>query len=161
MTSVLNNPVTRINKDELVNEEIIEIINYINNFRKEFDVPLINYNNDLTLLAKHDAINYLKIKCNKVISNANNNLENNNSDNKYSKNILFLKHARNLKMLNIKNIINKWYNEQKYYDFDNENNTKFNACQNFINLIFESNLKCGFWYSYINGKCVLCMYFSE
>lgn len=142
-----------INKDELSNLEILEIIEYINIFRKEFDVPLLSYDNNLTDLAKQDAINYLKIKCNKPVTITDNS--------NYSKNIIFLKHVRNQKILNIKNIINKWYNEKKYYDFDDENNTKYDACQNFINLMYESNLKCGFWYSYTNGKCTLCMYFSE
>lgn len=152
------------NKDELSNIEINDIIDYINNFRKEFDVPILNYDDNLKDLAKIDAINCLKLKCNKIVTDDNiNSISNTDtcSGNNYSKNIMFVKHVRNEKIKNIKNIINKWYNEKKYYDFDNENNTKYDECQNFINLIYESNLKCSFWYSYTNGKCSLCMYFSE
>jgi hypothetical protein len=144
--------------DNFTNIEINDIIDHINIFRKEFDVPILSYDDNLTKLAKTDAINHLRIKTNKIVTNINLNLISNNN---YSKNITFVNQVRNDKIRNIKNIINKWYNEKKYYDFDNENNTKYDECQNFINLIYESNIKCGFGYSYSNGKCSLCIYLSE
>ncbi len=143
------------NNDELSNDEITDLMQFINNYRKEFEVPELIYNDDLTQMAKPDAIKYLKCK------RFNLEVPINNLEDKLSKNITYVKRVRNQKILNIKNIIKKWYNENKYYDFENENNINYDVCQNFINLIFESNVKCGFWYSYVNGNCVLCMYFSE
>lgn len=147
---------TLVNRDSLNANEIINIMNYLNAFRIEFGSPELKYSEVLSNMAKPIAINYLK-------HNIYNNLLMNDSNitDTISRNLLFLKNVRNNKLQNIKNIISKWYNEKKYYDFDDESNIKYKSCQNFINLIFESNIECGFWYSYSNGKCVLCMYFKE
>lgn len=141
------------NKDELNESEILEILEFINKFRKEYDIPDLIYDQNISTICKENAINLLKSKIQHIdYKQATTNL---------SENIMFLSHVRNQKMNNIKHIITKWYAEQKFYDFENEENIKYKACQNFINLVWESNIKCGFWYSYSNGKCVLCMQFSE
>lgn len=141
------------NKDELNSDEIKNILNTINNFRNEYEVPNLIYDEELTLLCKERAINFLKSKVNNSV------LQNNISQR--SENMTFINGVRNKKMINILNIIKKWYSENKFYDFENDEKSKYKSCQNFINLVWESNIKCGFWYSYTNGKCVLCMQFIE
>jgi len=149
-----------VNKDQLTESEILEILKFINDFRKEFDIPNLIYDKHISDICKINAINYLKSKIQKIEYNAykNDNLE---KPNELSENLIFVNGVRNHKMQNIKNIIKKWYAEQKYYDFENEDNIKYKSCQNFINLVWESNIKCGFWYSYSNGRCAFCMQFSE
>lgn len=142
-----------INKDKLNELEVNEILQFINEFRKEYDIPDLIYNQEISNSCKENAINLLKSKVQHTDYKSN--------SNNLSENITYLNYVRNQKMSNIKHIIKKWYSEQKFYDFENEENIKYKACQNFINLVWESNVKCGFWYSYSNGKCVLCMQFSE
>ncbi len=138
-------------KDQLDDNEINQIVLFINNFRREFEVPELIYNDIISKECKDISINYLRAQMlNKEVKM-----------NTEQINISYQKHVRNQKMLNIKNIITKWYNEKKNYNFEDDSKTKYKSCQNFINLMYESNKEFGFWYSYINGKCVLCMKFSE
>jgi hypothetical protein len=144
--------------DTLTESEINEILTYINNYRKEYDVPNLEYDAEISQISKNNAISYLKSKIHKLefiqpVDEYNNK--------QLSKNSTFVKNVRNQKMHNIKHIIKKWHDENKYYDFENDENIKYKACQNFINLVWESNIKCGFGYSYANGKCVFCLHFLE
>lgn len=144
-----------LNKDILLENEITEIITLINTYREEYEVPLITYSSELSIISRDVAINLLKSNIRKFeyLSNIDNS--------SLSRNLLFVRYARNQKMINIKNIINKWYKEEKYYNFDDETDMKYKNCQNFINLVWEANTKCGIGYSYANGKCSLCIHFSE
>lgn len=144
--------------DRLTESEINEILTYINNYRNEYDVPNLEYDAEISNISKNNAISYLKSKIHKIefiqpIDEYNNK--------QLSKNSTYVKNVRNQKMQNIKHIIKKWHDENKYYDFENDDNIKYKACQNFINLVWESNIKCGFGYSYTNGKCVFCLHFLE
>ena len=143
-----------LNKDILLENEITEIMTLINTYREEYEVPPITYSPELSIISRDVAINLLK-------TNIRKRLYTSNIDNSLSKNLLFVKYARNQKMINIKNIINKWYKEEKYYNFEDETDMKYKNCQNFINLVWEANTKCGIGYSYANGKCSLCIHFSE
>lgn len=142
------------NKDLLTNSEINEIMEFINNYRNEYEVPILTYSPELSIISHDVAIHLLKTNIRKYPYSSN-------IDNNLSRNISFIKYARNQKLLNIKNIIQKWYKEERYYNFENENNMKYKNCQNFINLVWEANTKCGIGYSYANGKCTLCIHFSE
>jgi len=146
---------SNFNKDILTDNEIVEIINEINISRIEYEVPPLVYSPELSILSRDVAINLLKTNIRKYeyLSNIDNSL--------LSRNLIFVKYARNQKIPNIKNIIAKWYKEEKYYDFENEENMKYKNCKNFINLVCEENTKCGIGYSYANGKCALCIHFSE
>jgi hypothetical protein len=144
-----------LNKDILLENEITEIITLINTYREEYEVPSITYSPELSIISRDVAINLLKSNIRKFeyLSNIDNS--------SLSRNLLFVRYARNQKMINIKNIINKWYKEEKYYNFDDETDMKYKNCKNFINLVLETNIKCGIGYSYANGKCSLCIHFSE
>jgi hypothetical protein len=144
-----------LNKDILLENEITEIITLINTYREEYEVPPITYSSELSIISRDVAINLLKSNIRKFeyLSNIDNS--------SLSRNLLFVRYARNQKMINIKNIINKWYKEEKYYNFDDETDMKYKNCHNFINLVWEANTKCGIGYSYANGKCSLCIHFSE
>lgn len=143
-----------LNKDILLENEITEIMDLINSYRKEYEVPLMTYSPELSIISHDVAINLLK-------TNIRKHLYTSNIDNKLNRNLLFVRYVRNKKMINIKNIINKWYKEEKYYNFDDDTNMKYKNCKNFINLVWEGNIKCGIGYSYTNGKCALCIHFSE
>lgn len=143
-----------INNNLLTDVEITEIMNLLNSYRLEYEVSPLTYSSDLSCISHDVAKNLLKthIRKHKYISSIDNNL---------SRNITFSRYVRNKKMINIKNIISKWYNENKYYDFENENNTKYKHCINFINLVCEDHITCGIGYNYSNGKCTLCIHFGE
>lgn len=146
---------SNLNKDILLENEITEIMTLINTYREEYEAPPITYSPELAIISRDVAINLLKSNIRKFeyLSNIDNEL--------LSRNLLFVRYARNQKMINIKNIINKWYKEEKYYNFDDETDMKYQNCKNFINLVWEANTKCGIGYSYANGKCSLCIHFSE
>lgn len=139
----------------LSDSDITEIIDLINSYRNEYEVPPLIYSSELSIISQDVAKNVLKTYIRKYtyLSNIDNP--------ELSRNVMFIKYTRNNKMANIKNIIEKWYKEEQYYDFENENNIKYKNCQNFINLVWESNKECGIGYNYTNGKCVLCLHFSE
>lgn len=138
--------------------EIGEILTYINGFRSIYGVSNLEYDSNISLISKKYAINYLKSKIQKLDFKPSVDIYNNKE---LSKNSIYTNNIRNNKMNNIKNIIKKWHDENKYYDFENSDNIKYKACQNFINLVWDLNTKCGFGYSYVNGKCVFCLHFLE
>lgn len=140
------------NNDILLPSEIDEIMTLINSFRTAFEGEPITYDSNLSLISHDVAINLLKSQIRKYpyISPIDNNL---------SRSCLFIKHVRNNKLLNIKNTLNKWYKENTYCNFDSPDHTKH--CENFINLVCEEHIKCGIGYSYANGKCAVCIHFSE
>lgn len=142
------------NQDLLTESEISEIMILINSYRQEYEVPDLIYSPTLSRISHDVSINLLKSNIRKYNYTSD-------IDNNLSRNITFIKYARNQKMMNIKNIIEKWYKEERYYDFENENNMKDQNCKNFINLVWEAYTKCGIGYSYTNGKCTLCIHFSE
>jgi hypothetical protein len=117
---------SNINKDILLENDITEIMTLINTYREEYEVPPLTYSPELSIISRDVSINLLKSNIRKFeyLSNIDNS--------SLSRNLLFVRYARNQKMINIKNIINKWYKEEKYYNFDDETDMKYKNYKNFI-----------------------------
>lgn len=133
--------------NELVNQESLnhEIISYINQYRKLHQVDDLIHDDDISKISQQISIKLLK---NKKLSDTD--LYQLNNDYTIITN-LNLK-CRNNKLQNIKRAINSWYNEHKFYNINN-----YNKSSNFTGLIWKNSTKIGLGYSYVNGKCSVCI----
>lgn len=133
----------------LSHDDKLQIIQYINNYRKKHNSGDLTYDEVLTNKAQQNAIIMLKEK----------KLKYNNED--YSQVLYCLWTCRNQKMENIFNGINKCYNESKIYNFSEYSISNAKKCKNFTALIWKESTKIGIGYAYVNGKCVLCLYLTN
>ncbi len=150
---------SRNNIFKLNNSEIIEITNLINEFRAIHKVQSLIYDSNLSEEAHNNAIKLIKSKRVNSYDNVTDTIK--SLDNIHTNNIYSSWKCRNVKLINIKNGIRKWYHEMNYYNYDNYdiNNTK--KCFNFTALIWKSSTHFGIGYTYVNGKCVVCLIISQ
>ena len=138
----------RITTVTLTQDQINEITAYINTYRSK------NHANDLThdptiSIASQNWANYLSTS----------NLFEHSNNNKYGENLAWFGGYKNDIINLIKLSIDAWYNEIKYYDF---NNPGFSSkTGHFSQLVWSSTTSCGVGYSYntSNHSAVIVMNF--
>lgn len=131
-------------------EELDEIVNYINEYRKNHNSNEVEYDENLSKNAQKEAINMLKKK------------ELNYQNNDMYSEVLYCSWAcRNQKMQNIKRGIDECYKESNLYNFEEYSLSNAKKCKNFTALIWKDSTKVGIGYAYVNAKCVLCIYLTS
>lgn len=125
-------------------EVISQITLYINQYRNLHNANDLLYDKEISNLSQLLSIKLLKNK--KII------------EPDILKDYTLIKYlslkCRNNKLQNIKKAINTWYNENKLYLVDKQSN-------NFTGLVWKSSTKFGLGYSYVNGKCSVCLLIYE
>ena len=134
----------------LSQDEKLEILDYINNYRTQHNSTKLVFDEELTSEAQKHSIIMLK---NKEL-----NFETNDE---YSKVLYSSWACRNTKMFNIKHGIDECYKESKLYNFQEYTISNSKKCGNFTALIWKDSTKIGIGYAYVNAKCVLCIYISN
>lgn len=134
----------------LSQNEYIDILNYINEYRNNHDSNNLVLDDELTKEAQNSAISMLKKRELNYTQN-----------NKYSE-VLYCNWAcRNQKIENIKRGIDKCYNESKLYNYKDFSLSNAKKCKNFTALIWKKSTKIGIGYAYVNAKCVLVLYLTS
>ena len=128
----------------LTETNIHETEEYINQYRNLHQVDDLVYDENISNLSQKLSIKLLK----------NRKLDINDINNPDYTYITYLSiKSKNNTIKNIKQAIDFWYSENKYY-----NNKKSN---NFSGLVWKSSTKFGIGYAYVNGKSSVCLLIYE
>lgn len=135
-----SNIIHSTNDTEIINQ----ITLHINQYRHLHKVNDLLYDTEMSNISQLLSVKLLK---NKKLKESD-----------YLKDYTLIKYlslkCRNNKLQNIKKAINTWYNENKLYFIDKQSN-------NFTGLVWKNSTKFGLGYSYVNGKCAVCLLIYE
>lgn len=127
----------------LTDNDILEITNYINNYRNKHNSPNLEHNGDIS--KNSNAYAQLLCKLQKY---------DNSISKTYGENIILYNNIENPNIINlIKETIDLWYNEYKNYNFDlakGSSQTKHFTC-----LIWKNSTKYGIGYYYNENNKIL------
>lgn len=130
-------------------DQINEITEYINIYRRKHHSHDITYNSEISKISQNWS-NYLIKKY--IFSHSNNK--------KYGENLSMFRGYKNDVVNLIKKSIDMWYNEVKYYDFEQPELSS--QSYHFTQLCWKSSIEFGVGYTYnsSNKTVVICMNFS-
>lgn len=133
----------------LSQDQINEITEYINIYRRKHHSHDITYNSEISKISQNWSNNLIKKN---IFSHSNNR--------KYGENLSMFRGYKNDIIYLIKKSIDMWYNEVKLYDF---NKSAYNSqTGHFTALVWNSSIEFGIGYTYNSSTktVVICMNFS-